>query len=267
MATRLGPKPYVPDALWRVDTPSGLRLPPGVIERPDGTLQTIGVRVRVRRGSSLRTCLDLASNIIGDLRLSSGRQLAALAGALPGMRLTVGPDQETDLLMEVRGGGYFARRILYRGDKGIKALLNARLDADSSRRGFGTASQTVEAAAAVRLGIDRIEAIADSLDGEVGWLVLPRWGFDAELEQHFVDELPKRWSGLRRLAQILEQDGGWAWWRNHGAILDVEFDLRDRGNALRRLGAYVDARLAGGRPLPTQLGSGRVPDYRLRVES
>jgi hypothetical protein len=228
-------------------------LPPGVIERSDGTLETIGVRVHARRGSSVRACLHLAATILGDLRLTSGRQLAALAGALPGMRLTMAPDEHTDLLMEIRGGGYFARRILYNGDKGIKALLNARLDAQPSRQGFGTASQTVEAAAAVRLGIHRIEAIAASLDGDVGWLVLPRWGYDAELEQHFVDELPEQWSGLRRLAQVLEQDGGWAWWRNHGAILDVEFDLRDRRNALRRLGAYVDARLASDRPLPSQL--------------
>ena len=176
---------------WRVDALSGLRLPPGVVERPDGTLETVDVRVRARRGVSVHACLELAVKIMGDARLSSGRQLAALAGALPGMRLTVAPDQVTDLLMEVRGGGYFARRILYRGDGDLKVLLNARLDAKPPQQGLGTASQTVEAAAAVRLGVDRLEAIAASLDGDVGWLVLPRWGYDAQLEQQLVDELPE----------------------------------------------------------------------------
>ena len=244
-----------PEVAWRVDALSGLRLPPGVVERPDGTLETVGVRVRARRGVSLHACLELAVNIMGDARLSSGRQLAALAGALPGMRLTVAPDQVTDLLMEVRGGGYFARRILYRGDGDLKVLLNARLDAKPPRQGLGTASQTVEAAAAVRLGVDRLEAIAASLDGDVGWLVLPRWGYDAQLEQRLVDELPKQWSRLRRLAQVLEQDGGWEWWEQHGAILDVEFDLIQEHGARRRLRAYLDQRLATGRLLPTQLGS------------
>jgi hypothetical protein len=52
-----------PEAVWRVDTLSGLRLPPGVIERSDGTLETIGVRVHARRGSSVRACLHLAATI------------------------------------------------------------------------------------------------------------------------------------------------------------------------------------------------------------
>jgi hypothetical protein len=70
-----------------------------------------------------------------------------------------------------------------------------------------------------------------------------------------VDELPKQWSRLRRLAQVLEQDGGWEWWEQHGAILDVEFDLIQEHGARRRLRAYLDERLATGRLLPTQLGS------------
>jgi hypothetical protein len=244
---------YAPDAEWRVDTLSGLRLPPGLVERPDG-VETIGVRMRAYRASSLRVCLDLAARILGDMHLTSGGQLAALAGALPGIRLTVAPDGSERLLMEVRGGVCFARRILYRGQESIKALLNARLDADPSRQGFGTASQTVELAAAIHLGTDRIEAFAASLDGDVGWLVLPRWGFDAELQQHFVDDLPDRWSGLRRLAQVLEQAGGWEWWEKQRAILDVEFDLHKDAVRYSGFRNYLNERLAAGRPMPTLVG-------------
>jgi hypothetical protein len=137
---------------WRVDATSGLRLPPGVVDRPDGTLETQGVRVRTRRGTSMGACLALAAQILGDTRLRSGRQLAALAGALPGMRLTVAPDLDTDLLMEVRGRGYFASRILYRGQGDLKVLLNARLDAQPSGQGLGSASQAIQTAAACDSG-------------------------------------------------------------------------------------------------------------------
>lgn len=61
-------------------------------------------------------------------------------------------------------------------------------------------------------------------------------------------------SGLRVLAQVLEQTGGWEWWEQHGAVLDVEFDLTQERGARRRRRAYLDGRLATGRPLPTQLG-------------
>jgi hypothetical protein len=233
---------------------SDLRLPPGVVERPDGTLEAEGVRVRARRGTSIRACVELAADILGDTRLSTGRQLAALAGALPGMRLTVAPDRDTDLLMEVRGGGYFARRILYRGRDDLKVVLNARLDAQPQGQGLGTASQVIQAAAALRLGVDLLEAVASSVDGDVGYLVLPRWGYDALLEgEEFLEDLPTEWSGLRRLVQVLEQPGGWAWWREHGCILWVHFDLREHGAALQRLRSYLDRRLAAGRPMPTRV--------------
>src|SRR5260370_41136330 len=97
-------------------------------------------------------------------------------------------------------------------------------------------------------------------DGDVGWLVLRGSGYHAQADARLVDELPKQWSGLRRLAEVLEQDGGGEWWEQHGAILDVEFDLIQEHGARRRLRAYLDARLATGRLLPTQLGSHPVAD-------
>lgn len=172
-------------------------------------------------------------------------RLAALAGARPGddVRVSVnvfGPDEAQ---IGTVGPGYAATRTLKRTARGL-VLRNDQIstEAQGTGRGVGTDLFARQVDAAAAAGVVEIQARAARTGGQVGYRVLPLWGYDGPLPREYRDRLPPHLAGAETVQQLYALPGGRAWWEQHGGDVHLTFDPTPGSPSRARLDAYRAAR-------------------------
>jgi hypothetical protein len=169
-------------------------------------------------------------------------KLASLVGALDGSIIEIAPLGEgfisrarhQYLIEQIRIGGG--------GEAGL-FLTNEffQLTGDAPE-GTGLISFIRQVTAARDLGFTFIRTYAEGSvsdpDGFIGYYVWARFGFNAPLEEHEIENLPPELGKCRDLNDLMMR-GGQEWWRQNGSGRDMIFLLSDGELSLTVLGNYL----------------------------
>ena len=141
--------------------------------------------------------------------------------------------------------------IAYRDEAGTSLRVDAlyirrlMLEADAPER-LATVSFGLMAIAAYRLGFDHIMLFAagngpidpDDLDGFVGFVVWPKFGFDAPLHPAELNAAPtEALRACQTVQDVIATDPDW--WGEHGRGRDMSFDLTANSRSWRILLNYL----------------------------
>ncbi len=141
------------------------------------------------------------------------------------------------------------RRIFHRDEQGKLVVSHDFLSMSGvAPQGTGTKLLRRAVDAYRRYGVDRIETKAARFPRLVGYVVWPRLGFDGQLPPHVHRLLPPHLAKAKTLQALYALDGGMAWWREHGADVDVSFSLRSGSPHLRQFIRYLQSK--GAKDLP-----------------
>lgn len=138
-----------------------------------------------------------------------------------------------------------AYRVFHRDEHGRLAAVNEylRLKVDT-RDGVGTRMLAHQALQTKQAGFVYIYADAEGSAGGTmnGYYTWARLGFDGSIPAAVRARLPLELSGCHSVLDILEREGGAAWWREHGRTFSGTFDLRDGSRSIAVLQAYTKTR-------------------------
>lgn len=178
--------------------------------------------------------------------------IARLTGAPNGSLIEVWFYEKTGQVdFCVRNGALFelpSFRSLYREPSGLTLLVleNAGLFIlpGLQDKGIGTRAVIIGLHAAAELGVDKVRTKAIGARDQPckGYYVWPTLGFDADIPQAKIRDLPVRFSGARRLSELVVEAGGRAWWYDNGLDIEVEFDLHPESTSWAILKAYMTAK-------------------------
>jgi hypothetical protein len=115
-------------------------------------------------------------------------------------------------------------------------------------RGLGLRVFRRQVAAASALSVDRIELVAGRRRDENGYYSWPRFGFDGVLPRSLRRTLPAGLDHARTVLDLMECETGRQWWREHGATINVVFDLAvgSRSRAVLTRYLYAKENFASG---------------------
>jgi hypothetical protein len=99
-----------------------------------------------------------------------------------------------------------------------------------------------QAAHAAALGVARIETVAGRRSGENGYYTWPRFGFNAALPAPLRPLLPIGLEEARSVLDLMANEKGRRWWREHGLSIPVVFDLAPGSRSRTVLARYAAAR-------------------------
>lgn len=89
--------------------------------------------------------------------------------------------------------------------------------------------------AARRWGLVQIRVVAQRGADDNGYYVWPRLGFDGPLTAAVRRRLPREHRAAQRVLDLMESPAGRAWWRAHGAELELAFDVDPNGRGWKML--------------------------------
>ena len=110
-------------------------------------------------------------------------------------------------------------------------------------------------------GISHIETYAARSPGETyidkngvvkekwaGYYVWPSYGYDGPLRSYTVNALqasglPAKLKAATRIRQVMAEDAGREWWKEHGNSIDVRFDLMPGSYSMKNLDTYLQKKL------------------------
>jgi len=168
--------------------------------------------------------------------------LADLAGALPGARVTIDAvPGAIQIWVSGKSGPvtYKATREVRRDRDGTLYLEAVNLSASARKGGLGREIFGRMVEAAQRLGIEEIRADAVRSRNENGYYTWARFGYDGELSAAIVAGLPPGLSGARRISELMATQEGRDWWLANGETMLLTFDLRPGSPDLARWHAYL----------------------------
>jgi len=210
------------DPLGQVQAPA----PAPAAPRPPAWAETPPVRDLAR-----------AARVLGET--PTAETLAPLAGGGPGDRVGL-LTEPSALTVTVNGPGRQAAVTVRRDGDSLIARLNDILVADQ-QKGTGAAMLGRMTQALQRAGVAELRADAVRGEGDSGYYVWPRLGFDGPLPAGL--GLPPGLAGARTVQELLARPGGVAWWRDHGVRVEVAFDLQPGSRSWDILRAYLARRL------------------------
>jgi hypothetical protein len=156
-------------------------------------------------------------------------EYAGLAGAPHDAQVEVGASAGT-LYIELcdRANGTYRGHYYVRGAGERVVMVNDGFHIvlrNLQRRGLGARIFDRQVSAAAALGIERIELVAGRRRDENGYYTWPRFGFEGALPARLRRRLPMGLKNARTVLDLMESEKGRAWWREHGATIQVAFDL------------------------------------------
>lgn len=104
-----------------------------------------------------------------------------------------------------------------------------------------------------RLGIRRIYTVAGRREDENGYYTWPRFGFDGPLSRLLRRRLPFELRSACSVLDLMEDEHGRRWWREHGTTISVVFDLAPASRSWRTFREYLSRKFS-----PTREG-GKAP--------
>ena len=168
----------------------------------------------------------------------SEHDLARLAGAQPGDHLDVqaGLAPRTGVVVSLDSPHMEHRFLLYRGTYEQPDAVVFH-DYYTGNKGARTATSGREILQGIqeahRLGVTRIEATAaryndrneDVMNGYYTWA---RLGFTGDIPEDVLPAAQARFgSGVTRVDQLMQEQGGPQWWKQHGSNWQATFDFAD----------------------------------------
>jgi hypothetical protein len=197
-------------------------------------------------GSDAQSRLDLASQITG--KTVDAMDLARLTGAPAGSIVRATSYGESNIIISSRSETYnFDGRLVRNPDESLVLEMGTvEVDRSRRRRGVLTDAFSRQLDQARKLGVDRITLIAarndDPRDRQLGYLVWPKFGFDADLSPARIKTLPAPLAGARTLSDLLSTPEGQNWWRKHGWSIRLDFDMTRGSRSWETWRAYVESK-------------------------
>jgi predicted GNAT family acetyltransferase len=174
--------------------------------------------------------------------------LASLAGAPDNARVTVRADHNR-ISIKVDGPGMTAVRTLYKQD-GKLVLHNDHFEVDEALRGQGIGASVFgrQVEQAALNGVAKIETNAARRDGQVGYSVWPKFGYDGPLPGWVKGKLPEGLKGARKVGDLMKSAEGRDWWETNGADIFLTFSLKAGSQSRRVWDSYLGAKARGTNP-------------------
>jgi GNAT superfamily N-acetyltransferase len=185
----------------------------------------------------------------------TAEDVADLTGATDEATVTIGYDHGA-----FKGPPYISATVVdprYEIGRYLKRDTNGRLwikanrfyvDPKYQRQGLGRRIFGRMVENAIRLKVDRIEAIAERGAESNGYYTWPLFGYDGDLDaptkaalRLAVDreQLPKSLQGATRVSQLFETQEGAEWWRMNGTTINLTFDLSPNSYSRQTWEAYL----------------------------
>ena len=163
-------------------------------------------------------------------------KLAALVGAIDGSVIEIVP--RGDGFVSNAKHEYLVEQTRIGGEDGQFGLFIVneyfRLTGDAPE-GLGRTSILRQIFTARELGFSLISTYAagsiDDPDGYIGYHIWAKFGFNAPLEPHEIENLPPEYKDCKDISSLMLQ-GGEEWWRQNGSGRGMIFSLSDEDGEL-----------------------------------
>ncbi|MGL6227041.1 MAG: hypothetical protein ACRC10_10520 [Thermoguttaceae bacterium] len=177
--------------------------------------------------------------ITGKISFYPGEKSAVLAtlrslfGPLPScdvLRSLIGARRESQIYLGTLEQGFYAEHY-EKQELGVTGFCEIRrmisgellmrqeiqiLRRDRQNGGIGQTIFHKQTTTCRDLGISRIYMWARRTSLQIGYYVLPRFGFCGTLPLTIRSQLPLSFQNCQRIEEIFEQDAGKKWWKEHG---------------------------------------------------
>lgn len=173
-----------------------------------------------------------------------------LVGNMPGSLVTASADRLGSAYLAVGHPDVTSwdRQVRVDND-GRLTVYNAQFFLRPSRSGtgFGTDVFTSQVRGAIDAGATVISTTAGkgrAMDGSPmnGYSTWPRLGYDADLEDSQRRRLPPSLKGARTVLDLYETKEGRDWWKQHGSMMSMQFDVTPGSRSLKTLNAYLESK-------------------------
>lgn len=205
---------------------------------------------RLSQRSDLSYSPDTAK-YAGEMRDELGlwaEDIAGLTGSMPGSVVSVGRSPWSGAFtfnVDHPDVQHWTRNLSVGGDGSLN-LYNAVffLKPKAQGGGFGTAAFANQIAGCVAAGVDTVSTCAgkggsgaDAMNGYYTW---PCLGYDAPLSDNVRRRLPPelKWAGT--VQDLYTTKEGKEWWKKHGEMCSMEFDVRPGSTSMKVLNAYLE---------------------------
>lgn len=154
------------------------------------------------------------------------------------------------VILNVEGPKIKMVRAFERETKGPNAgeltCYNSHFELTETKTGKGIEVFAAQVGALRAHGFERIKAWAAgnpqeaAAGGYNGYWTWPLFGFDGDLPDEVLDELPERFYPAERVSDLMRTPEGQDWWRHTGGnYIHVEFDLDPGSYSSKHLAKYV----------------------------
>lgn len=208
---------------------------------------------------------DHTRQALADLQLTAV-DVASLIGAAPETVININGDADGYIYAMAHNPNYYQERIIYRDGDQLVIKNQQTLPKGPTGQGAGTQVLANQISAALALGVNRIEAVAERSDKEGllmnGYYTWPRLGFDAPFAnlkthgygtaskqrlQKLLDDLVIKYPTATKVSDLMKTPEDRAWWKAHGTtVADMHFDLTPGSQSLRVFNAYLHERQQRG---------------------
>jgi len=217
----------------------------------NGDMVTNYVQLKINSENEVQA---LAQNIFQ--RCITEEEYAWLAGAQPGDNVVVSLKYDKEIsyieLWMTRPVSVGRRSLyigmasaLFKGGKGpLLTIQLIKIPQELRGQGIGPDIIATQIKAAQRVGISQIDGYADNeeyLPGRrhIGYYVLPRLGFDAQLTDDQKQKLPAELANKGSISEIMRDDKTRKTWRENGLPMYVTFDTSANSSSVHTLQDYL----------------------------
>jgi GNAT superfamily N-acetyltransferase len=135
---------------------------------------------------------------------------------------------------------YRAVQLVKPADAGPFLVIEAlRIHNAMRRQGLGLRIFTRQLTTANALGVGRIETTAGRSLHENGYYTWPRFGFDGPLPPEIKRRLPRGLDHADTVLDLMEYEKGRLWWKAHGVVVHLAFDLVGRSRSWSVFARYL----------------------------
>lgn len=173
-------------------------------------------------------------------------EVASLVGAQHGDRVTVSARDRGQVVLELYSGrgnpAYEAQRTVQHDRAGRLVIYNEYVRVEDTGHGTGTRLFADQVRGAAALGVERIKTVAARTADMNGYSTWPKLGYNGAIPAHVAAALPAHLAGARSVRDLMRTPEGRAWWTEHGATTNMEFDLAAGSRSQQDLAAYLQVK-------------------------